>query len=131
MAETVNDPPVMTTPTELEPRLIAVETLLHELQCRLATQPPAPNWLEEIIGSCTDEPAFDEVIALGRACRASQPYPHVHRDQHRATAVAGVLHEHRRTAHGSVDDPACPKAPWPPYSRITRVCPRAASGGLQ
>jgi predicted HTH domain antitoxin len=65
----------MTTPTELETRLIAVETALHEIQCRLATLQPSPNWLKEIIGSCTDEPAFDEMIALGRACRASQPYP--------------------------------------------------------
>jgi len=75
MAETVNEPPVMTTPADLEARLIGVETALHELQCRLATLSPAPNWLDEIIGSFTDEPVFDEVIALGCAFRASQPYP--------------------------------------------------------
>ena len=71
----VNEPPVMTTSANLETRLIAVETALHEIQCRLAALSPAPNWLAEIIGSFTDEPAFDEVIALGRAFRASQPYP--------------------------------------------------------
>lgn len=75
MAETVNEYPVMTTPTELEARLIAVETALHEIQCRLATLPCASNWLDEIQGSCKEEPAFEEVMALGRACRASQPYP--------------------------------------------------------
>ena len=75
MAEIVNDPPVMTTPAELEARLLAVETALHEIQCRLATLPPAPHWLDEVIGSCKDEPAFEEVMALGRAFRASQPYP--------------------------------------------------------
>lgn len=75
MAETVNTHPVMTTLATLEARLLAVETALHEIQCRLATLPPALNWLDEIIGSCKDEPAFEEVMALGRAFRASQPYP--------------------------------------------------------
>lgn len=75
MAETVHDHPVMITPAELEARLLAVETALHEIQCRLATLPPAPNWLDEVLGSCKAEPAFEEVIALGRALRASQPYP--------------------------------------------------------
>jgi hypothetical protein len=75
MAETVHDHPVMTISAALEARLLAIETALHEIQCRLATLPCAPNWLDEIRGSCKDEPAFEEVMALGRACRASQPYP--------------------------------------------------------
>jgi hypothetical protein len=65
----------MMTQTELEARLVAVETALKEIQHRLATLPPAPNWLDAIIGSFKDEPAFDEVIALGRAFRESEPYP--------------------------------------------------------
>jgi hypothetical protein len=65
----------MMTQAELEARLLAVETALKELQHRLATLPPAPNWLDTIIGSFKDEPAFDEVIALGRAFREAEPYP--------------------------------------------------------
>ena len=65
----------MMTQTQLEERLLAVETALKEIQRRLATLPPAPNWLDEIIGSFKDEPAFEEVIAFGRAFREVQPYP--------------------------------------------------------
>jgi len=65
----------MTTHAQLEARLTAVETALREIQRRLATLPPAPNWLDEIIGSFKDDPAFEEVIAFGRAFREAQPYP--------------------------------------------------------
>ena len=63
------------TQTQLEQRLLAVETALREIQRRLATLPPAPDWLEQMIGSCKDDPAFEEVIAYGRAFREAQPYP--------------------------------------------------------
>ena len=36
----------MMTQTELEERLLAVETALREIQRRLATLPPTPNWLD-------------------------------------------------------------------------------------
>ena len=75
MAETGKGQTGMMTPTQLEARLLAVETALKEIERRLATLPPAPNWLDEIIGSFKDEPAFDEVIAFGRAFREAQPYP--------------------------------------------------------
>jgi len=75
MEETKKGPASMMTQTELEARLVAVETALKEIQHRLAALPPAPNWLDAIIGSFKDEPAFDEVIALGRAFRESEPYP--------------------------------------------------------
>ena len=65
----------MMTQTQLEERLLAVETILQEIQRRLATLPPAPNWLDEIIGSFKDEPAFDEVIAFGRAFRRDELPP--------------------------------------------------------
>jgi hypothetical protein len=65
----------MMTQTELETRLLAVERALQALEGRLATLSPAPNWLEAIIGSFKEEPAFDEVIALGRAFREAEPYP--------------------------------------------------------
>lgn len=66
---------MVSTQERLEERLAAVETAVSELQRRLATLPPAPDWLEQIIGSCKDEPAFEEVIALGRALRMAEPFP--------------------------------------------------------
>jgi hypothetical protein len=75
MEETVKGQTGMMTQTQLEARLLAVETALQEMQYRLATLPPATHWLDEMIGSCTDDPAFEEVMALGRACREAQPYP--------------------------------------------------------
>ena len=66
---------MLSTHALLAQRLMAVEAAVSEIQRRLATLPPAPNWLEQIIGSCTDEPAFEEVIALGRALRMAEPFP--------------------------------------------------------
>ncbi len=66
---------MVSTQERLEERLAAVETAVSEIQRRLATLPPAPDWLEQIIGSCKDEPAFEEVIALGRALRMAEPFP--------------------------------------------------------
>ena len=66
---------MVSTQVRIEERLTAVETAVSEIQRRLATLPPAPDWLEQIIGSCTDEPAFEEVIALGRALRMAEPFP--------------------------------------------------------
>jgi hypothetical protein len=61
----------MKTDTQIEQRLTAVEYAVSELQRRLATLPPAANWLEQIIGSFKDEPAFEEVLELGRAIRSA------------------------------------------------------------
>ena len=66
---------MVSTQVLIEERLTAVETAVSEIQRRLATLPPAPDWLEQIIGSCKDEPAFEEVIALGRALRMAEPFP--------------------------------------------------------
>jgi len=63
------------TQTELEARLLAVEAALQEIQRRLATLPPTLHWLDAISGAFKDDPAFEEVIALGRAFREAQPYP--------------------------------------------------------
>ena len=65
----------MMTQTELEARLLAVEAALQEIQRHLATLPPTLHWLDAISGSFKDDPAFEEVIALGRAFREAQPYP--------------------------------------------------------
>ena len=56
-------------------RLTAVETAVSELQRRLATLPPAPDWVEQISGAFKDDPAFEEVVALGRAFRMAEPFP--------------------------------------------------------
>jgi hypothetical protein len=66
---------MLSTHELLEQRLLTVEAAVSEIQRRLATLPPAPDWLEQIIGSCKDEPAFEEVIALGRALRMAEPFP--------------------------------------------------------
>jgi hypothetical protein len=58
----------MATNTSLEDRLAAVEAAITELQKQVAT-PQATNWLQQIIGSFKDEPAFEDVLAYGRAIR--------------------------------------------------------------
>lgn len=65
----------MATNTSLEERMAAVEAALAklsegiaELQKQLANSQPT-NWLQQITGSFKDEPAFEEVLAYGRAIR--------------------------------------------------------------
>jgi hypothetical protein len=61
----------MPTETSLEQRLTVVEQAVSELQQRLAHLPTTTNWLTRMTGSFKDEPAFEEVLALGRAIRAA------------------------------------------------------------
>jgi hypothetical protein len=65
----------MSTSSVIEQRLTALETAVSELQRRLANLPPAPNWLEQVTGSFKDEPAFEGVLAYGRALRAADQLP--------------------------------------------------------
>jgi hypothetical protein len=58
----------MTTNTSLEDRLAAVEAAIALLQKQVAAPQPT-NWLQQITGSFKDEPAFEEVLAYGRAIR--------------------------------------------------------------
>jgi len=58
----------MSTHTSLEERLAAVEAAIAQLQQRVAT-PQQANWLQHITGSFKDEPAFEDVLAYGRAIR--------------------------------------------------------------
>lgn len=58
----------MSTNTSLEERLAAVEAAIAELQKQVPTV-ASPNWLQQITGSFKDEPAFEEVLAYGRAIR--------------------------------------------------------------
>jgi len=52
----------------LEERMATVEAALAELQKQVANPQPT-NWLQQITGSFKDEPAFEEVLAYGRAIR--------------------------------------------------------------
>ena len=56
----------------IEERLAAVEAAVAELQKHRLIQIPAPDWLEQVIGSFQDEPAFEEVLAYGRAIRKGE-----------------------------------------------------------
>ena len=58
----------MATNASLEERIAAVEAAITELQNQVANPQPT-NWLQQITGSFKDEPAFEEVLALGRAIR--------------------------------------------------------------
>jgi hypothetical protein len=59
----------------IEQRLSAVEAAVADLQRRLPLSPSAPIWLEQVIGSFKDEPAFAEVLAYGREFRAASRPP--------------------------------------------------------
>lgn len=65
----------MPTEAPIEQRLSAVEAAVADLRRRLPVAPPASNWLEQIIGSFKDEPAFEEVLAYGREFRAEDRPP--------------------------------------------------------
>jgi hypothetical protein len=56
------------TDATLEARLAAVEAAIAELQKQVAVSQQT-NWLQQITGSLKDEPAFEEVLAYGRAIR--------------------------------------------------------------
>ncbi|MBV9389985.1 MAG: hypothetical protein JOZ78_26480 [Chroococcidiopsidaceae cyanobacterium CP_BM_ER_R8_30] len=58
----------MATNTFLEERLAAVEAAIAELQKQIVI-PQSTNWLQQITGSFKNEPAFEEILAYGRAIR--------------------------------------------------------------
>ncbi len=60
------------TETSLEQRLAAAEVAIAEIRKQLPPPTTKLGWLERVIGSQADEPAFDEVIALGRAFRMAE-----------------------------------------------------------
>jgi hypothetical protein len=53
----------------LEQRMTAVEEAVRELQEVIRARKPAADWLDRVMGSMKDEPAFDAVLAHGRAIR--------------------------------------------------------------
>ena len=60
----------MSTEPTIEQRLTTLERAVANLERPMAAQPRAGNWLDRIIGSFKDEPAFDEVLEYSRAFRA-------------------------------------------------------------
>ncbi|BAZ42699.1 hypothetical protein NIES4101_86690 [Calothrix sp. NIES-4101] len=58
----------MATNISLEERLAAVESAIAQLQKQISI-PQTTNWLQQITGSFKDEPAFEEVLAYGKAIR--------------------------------------------------------------
>ncbi len=61
-------PQALESAASIEERLQVLEAAIAEIRCQLPPQ-TSLGWLEQVIGSQKDEPAFDEVIALGRAFR--------------------------------------------------------------
>jgi hypothetical protein len=57
------------TKATLDERLTALEEAVRELQEAIWARKPAADWPDGVIGSQKDEPAFDEVLAHGRAVR--------------------------------------------------------------
>ncbi len=53
----------------LEQRMTVLEQTVCQMQKAIDARQPAPDWLNRVIGSMKDEPAFDEVLAHGRAIR--------------------------------------------------------------
>jgi hypothetical protein len=51
---------------------VHVEAAVAELREHRMIQKPAPDWLEQVVGSFEDEPAFEEVLAYGRAIRKGE-----------------------------------------------------------
>jgi hypothetical protein len=65
----------MLTDTTIEDRLAALEAAVAELRGNQLIHRPALDWLEQIVGSFKDEPAFEEVLAYGRAIRKGELPP--------------------------------------------------------
>jgi hypothetical protein len=53
----------------LEQRMTALEAAVRELQAAVRAYKPPADWLDRVIGSLKDEPAFDKALAYGRAIR--------------------------------------------------------------
>jgi hypothetical protein len=56
--------------TELEARLIALETEVARLKVQQQTSAETP-WWKEILGSFANDPAYDEAMQLGQQYRES------------------------------------------------------------
>jgi hypothetical protein len=59
----------------IERRLKTLEGAVRDLQRQFATTPGATDWLDNVIGSVSDEAAFDEALEFGRAIRNADRPP--------------------------------------------------------
>jgi septal ring factor EnvC (AmiA/AmiB activator) len=59
----------MLNETTFEQRLVTLEAAVSDLQQKLEEKPTSKNWLENLIGSISDEAAFREALEYGRAFR--------------------------------------------------------------
>jgi hypothetical protein len=59
----------------LEQRLANLERAVAALQQRLSVGAPPANWLDQVIGSISDEQAFLEALEFGRAMRQADRPP--------------------------------------------------------
>jgi hypothetical protein len=57
--------------TELEARLIALETDVAQLKAQQQQTSAEKPWWEEILGFFANDPAYDEAMQLGRQYRES------------------------------------------------------------
>ena len=62
-------------------RLVTLESVVADLQHRLAAAPSSSNWVEAITGSITDEAAFIEALEYGQQLRKTDRPPEVVNDQ--------------------------------------------------
>jgi hypothetical protein len=53
----------------LERRLVALEQAVSVLQGKIESKSTSENWLQKLIGSISDEPAFIEALEYGRTFR--------------------------------------------------------------
>ena len=61
--------------TVFERRLATLEGAVRELQLKFAAAPGPADWLDHVIGSVSDEAAFDEALEFGRAIRHADRPP--------------------------------------------------------
>ncbi|MBD2514975.1 transferase hexapeptide repeat containing protein [Nostoc sp. FACHB-973] len=59
----------MLNEANLEQRLLTLEQTVANLKRRVIDAAISSNWLEKVIGSISDEPAFLEALEYGRSLR--------------------------------------------------------------
>ncbi|MEH1815801.1 MAG: transferase hexapeptide repeat containing protein [Nostoc sp.] len=60
---------IMLDEANLEQRLATLEQTVADIKHRVIDAPTYSNWLEKVIGSISDEPAFLEALEYGRSLR--------------------------------------------------------------
>ncbi|MFN6528167.1 MAG: transferase hexapeptide repeat containing protein [Nostoc sp. ChiSLP03a] len=60
---------IMLDEANLEQRLATLEQTVADIKHRVIDAPTYSNWLEKVIGSISDEPAFLQALEYGRSLR--------------------------------------------------------------